>query len=193
MEKAGVAFSEIDVSGDISIENSAPQIDELEQVEDAEPAYTSTALVNADSSNLHGKVALDWSWIRRVLDIQRSEASAQYQLACLSTLGGGYFLCNKHEVALQISFGLFQLGRSMNNRAIIVRALIYLAINFKLLGFPNRSRIIFNEAYEMSRANEHLTTICKSSEMVSDVQIIISLLIASYSRRVISLFTFSVA
>ncbi len=152
-------------SCDISIINT--DFDESETVQDAEPVLNTAVIEHSNSINQHVKFFLDWSWIRRVLSIQRSEASAQYQLACLSTVGGGYFLCKKHEIALKISFGLLQLGQSMNNRAIVVRALIYLAINYKLLGFPNRSRRIFNEAYKLSMDNEHLTMICKSSELVS--------------------------
>jgi hypothetical protein len=110
---------------------------------------------------------LDWSWIRKLVHIQRNEATSQYQLACLSTLGGGYFLCNKHKIALEISCALFQLGHRMGNRALMVRAMIYQAVNLKLLGYIRESKRIFSNAYKFCDDNEYLISICKSSELVS--------------------------
>ena len=110
------------------------------------------------------------------MHVQRNEATAQYQLACLSTLGGGYFLCNKHKIALEISCALYLLGQRMGNRSLLVRAMIYQAVNLKLLGYIKESRKIFSNAYKLSADNAYLLNICKSSEMVRSTNDILLIL-----------------
>lgn len=117
------------------------------------------------SRNTHVRAEIDWSWARKIVGLQSSERQAQYQLACLSTLGGGYFLCNKHETALSIASDLLRLGAQLHNNALVVRALVYIAVNLNLVGKKKWSRRIFKMAYLRAKNNKYLTDSINTSRM----------------------------
>ena len=114
---------------------------------------------------------IDWSWVRKLIHLQHQERQAQYQLACLSTLGGGYFLCNKHEVALRLATSLFMLGTKLHNTALIVRSLVYVGVNLKLLGHTDMAERVFQEAFRRSKDSKQLTdTVLSSQQWLEDFE-----------------------
>jgi hypothetical protein len=126
---------------------------------------------NSNNNNNNNSLAqcmpaphIDWSWGRRVIELQNQERQAGYQLACLSTLGGGYFLCNQHKVALVIAHNVLRLGYALNNTALTVRSLTYIAVNFKLLGQDAMASRVFATAFDKAKDSKDLTEMCQSSQ-----------------------------
>jgi hypothetical protein len=78
-------------------------------------------------------------------------------------LGGGYFLCNKHEIALNIAQNLLQLGYALNNTALIVRSLTYIAVNFKLVGQDEMAVRVFAAAFDKAKDSQQLTEMVQAS------------------------------
>lgn len=114
---------------------------------------------------------IDWSWLRKIIHLQREEKHAQYQLACLSTLGGGYFLCNKHEVALGLAASLFMLGTKLHNTALIVRSLVYVGVNLKLMGHTDMAERVFQEAFLRAKGSKQLNeTVLSSQQWLEDFE-----------------------
>jgi hypothetical protein len=119
---------------------------------------------------------IDWAWVRRLGRLRALESVCQYQLACLSTLGGGYFLCNKHEIAFNISRQLYILGEYMNNNSIRVKSLIYLGMNLWMMGGGRRraARRAFRRARGMASASgcAALLQLVEAAELWCDAQML---------------------
>ncbi|KAJ1435571.1 hypothetical protein B484DRAFT_268821 [Ochromonadaceae sp. CCMP2298] len=79
----------------------------------------------------------------RTLEIQGREV--QYQFACLSTLGGAYHLCNHPWTAFILAKKQEALGRMIGSSSITLRAKVFQAVNFSLMGRSKTSRKIFGE------------------------------------------------
>ena len=87
------------------------------------------------------------------------------QLACLSTLGGGYFLCNKNETALRIALDLLRLGLKMHNTSLVVRAMTYVAVNLRLMGRKDAYHRIMTLAFMKAKGSKSLTSMCQSTQL----------------------------
>jgi hypothetical protein len=78
----------------------------------------------------------------------------QYQLACLSTLGGAYHMCNHPETAFIIAIKQEMVGRLLGSRSIIIRSKVFQAVNLSLLGYPNASKKLFKACKRVAAAND---------------------------------------
>ncbi len=93
------------------------------------------------------------SYLRK---LQNEAHIIQYQLACLSTLGGAYHLCNKPMVALAISIRQEAIGRKLGSTMLIVRAKVFQAVNLKILGRDKESNAVFEVCYSILENNPWL-------------------------------------
>jgi hypothetical protein len=92
---------------------------------------------------------IDLRFAQRIRRLIAEHITSQYQLACLSTLGGAYHLCNRPHVALQIALQQEEVGRRMNSFTTIIRAKVFQAVNMKLLGNSEMSNRLMNYAYKL--------------------------------------------
>jgi hypothetical protein len=53
----------------------------------------------------------------------------QYNLACLSTLGGAYHLCNHPETALVIAIRQEMYAKKLGSTSVALRAKVFQAVN----------------------------------------------------------------
>ena len=67
----------------------------------------------------------------------------QYQLACLSTLGGAYHLINCPKAALSTALQQERVAALLGSTALLVRARVFQATNYHLLGLQKRARRTF--------------------------------------------------
>lgn len=67
----------------------------------------------------------------------------QYNLACLSTLGGAYHLCNNPETALIIAIRQEMFARKLGSTSVIIRSQVFQAVNLGLLGKPKECATMF--------------------------------------------------
>lgn len=81
----------------------------------------------------------DKSFCGHVFRMIRRAALAQYTLACLSTLGGANHLCDRPLQALVMARRQELVGQVLQNFSIVVKAQVYQAVNFALLGKRKRS------------------------------------------------------
>lgn len=102
-------------------------------------------------------VPIDFAFYSRLRQLEKVAIILQYQFACLSTLGGAYHLCNRPKVALLIAKRQEQLGQFLGSTQIMIRALVFQAINYRLLGSFHKSDKIFKKIkteYDMSTFEE---------------------------------------
>ena len=85
----------------------------------------------------------DKSFCGHVFRMLRRAALAQYTLACLSTLGGANHLCDRPAQALVLARRQEWVGKVLKNFGIIVKAQVYQAVNFALLGKQKQSLMMF--------------------------------------------------
>ena len=68
----------------------------------------------------------------------------QHQLAYLSTMGGANHLCNKPLVALEIAQRQEFIGKKIGSTSIQIRAKVFQAVNYGLLGNKLIAKRMFN-------------------------------------------------
>jgi len=86
---------------------------------------------------------MGFSW--RLKCLEYKALYAQYQLACLSTLGGAYHLINSPKAALSTALQQERVAAVLGSSALLVRARVFQATNYHLLGLPKRARRAFIE------------------------------------------------
>ena len=74
------------------------------------------------------------SFGRRLNRLVWEASQIQYNLACLSTLGGAYHLCNHPETALLIAIRQEMFARKLGSTSVILRSKVFQAVNLGLLG-----------------------------------------------------------
>lgn len=92
---------------------------------------------------------LNVSFGRYLQKLQREAMRTQYELACLSTLGGAYHLCKRPKEALVLSQRLEQVGHRMASMPILIRAKVFQAANWFALQNIRRSNTCWKEANSM--------------------------------------------
>jgi hypothetical protein len=95
----------------------------------------------SDSGNHQLIEHMDFSWKLKLLE--RKGLAIQYQLACLSTLGGAYHLTNRPETAFMIAYRQELVGRLLGSMNVIIRAKVFQAVNLSLLGYQRKSKQVF--------------------------------------------------
>jgi len=86
--------------------------------------------------------------------LERKASHIQYLLACLSTLGGANHLCNKPAAAMQLAIRQEYLGRVLGSTQIVIRAQVFQAVNWALLGSMSVSLRCFRMLLKKAKANE---------------------------------------
>lgn len=81
------------------------------------------------------------SW--RLKRLEYKAMYIQYQLACLSTLGGAYHLINCPKAALRTALQQERVATLLGSTALLVRARVFQATNYHLLGLQKRARRAF--------------------------------------------------
>ena len=122
--------------------------------------------MNRDLSETGGAVmGIDRSWNGRLVTLQQRAMHLQYLFACLSTLGGAYHLCNHPRTALQIARKQGSLALVLGSSSQLLRAKVYQAVNLYLLGFPNKSRKLFQTSIQEARhiGNEDMVRFAEAS------------------------------
>lgn len=99
---------------------------------------------------------IDYSFYSRLRKLQKVAIILQYQIAYLSTLGGAYHLCNKPTVAFQIAQRQERVGRILGSSQIIIRALVFQAVNLRLLGLNSQSDNLFSRIKLMPELTDDL-------------------------------------
>mmetsp|Transcript_21676 Transcript_21676/g.31544 ORF Transcript_21676/g.31544 Transcript_21676/m.31544 type:complete len:160 (-) Transcript_21676:51-530(-) len=107
----------------------------------------------------------DYSWMEKLLKLQKKALNYQYQLAYLATLGGAYHLCNHPKEALALAYRQELIGLQLGSTSIIVRAKIYQFTNLSLLGCKKKSNRVLREAKRVAAIfNIELVELCNSAE-----------------------------
>eukprot|EP01031_Cornospumella_fuschlensis_P034111 gene34111-41285_t len=117
------------------------------------PTLAVTVNEKGNEEEMDNKFMIDMAFGRRIKHLENMARYYQYQLAYISTLGGAYHLCNKPRVALQIAKRQEVVGRSIGSSAVVIRAMLFQAVNLRML--------------EKCRKSEKLMKQCK--QMVNDV------------------------
>lgn len=107
---------------------------------------------------------IDYAWSGRLFRLLRASACAQYQLACISTLGGAYHLTNRPREALYLAKRQEFVGRSIGAQNVVVRAKVYQAINLALLGRKRLSDDMFAECRRLCDGAVDLLSFCDAAE-----------------------------
>lgn len=89
---------------------------------------------------------------RNLRMLERRASQIQYLLACLSTLGGAHHLCHKPREALQLAIRQEFVGRVLGSTQVVVRAQVFQAVNYALLGDVRLSRHFFRHILKIARA-----------------------------------------
>ena len=106
----------------------------------------------------------DMAWIGRLITIQKDALNKQYQLACLSTMGGAYHICNYPKEALVLAVQQENIGRRIGAVNIIVRAKTYQCLNLALLGQNKRAKRTLRAAKDIAQGNKTLLSYCDTIE-----------------------------
>lgn len=76
----------------------------------------------------------------RLQALERRAMQHQYQLACLSTLGGAYHLCRRPQQAYVLAVRQEAVGRSLGSSVVVLRARVFQAVNHYALGRREQGR-----------------------------------------------------
>jgi hypothetical protein len=90
------------------------------------------------------------SFTRRLNSLIFEAMDIQYNLACLSTLGGAYHLCNHPETALVIAVRQEMFAKKLGSTSVILRSKVFQAVNLGLLGKEKESASMFKYCLEQS-------------------------------------------
>lgn len=115
---------------------------ELEEEEKRERESSINGTAPTSLSNIHG---------RNLRLIERKAVQIQYLLACLSTLGGAHHLCNKPKEALQLALRQEYLGYVLGSTQVVIRAQVFQAVNYAILGDVKKSRAYFKAIERRAR------------------------------------------
>mmetsp|Transcript_6686 Transcript_6686/g.12883 ORF Transcript_6686/g.12883 Transcript_6686/m.12883 type:complete len:190 (-) Transcript_6686:1743-2312(-) len=98
----------------------------------------------------------DYSWMRRLVRLQKAYVirvnQTQYELACLSTMGGAYSICRYPKEALQIAKRQELIGIRMGSKQVQCHAKLYQYINLIFMGRKKAGLRMLEAAKE--QANE---------------------------------------
>lgn len=83
------------------------------------------------------------SYARRLNRLVWEAIEIQYHLACLSTLGGAYHLCNHPETALIIAIRQEMIAKKLGSTSVMLRSKVFQAVNLGLLGKRKESSAMF--------------------------------------------------
>ena len=86
--------------------------------------------------------------------MERKAGQIQYVLACLSTLGGAHHLCNKPNEALKLAIQQEYIGYILGSTQIILRAQVFQAVNYAILGYSNYSKKCFKRIIKKAKESE---------------------------------------
>lgn len=141
------------------------------------PNSSSVALVHSYSRQYFASsLSVNQHWTNCVYRIQKQASEFQYSFAYLSTLGGAHFLVSQDrhgeasiqstQRALIIAIKQEMLGKSLGSTSLIIRARVYQAVNWALLGSRKRSKRIFKECKKHAKQETWTNTLnfCESSE-----------------------------
>ena len=98
-------------------------------------------LVPEDEDSVH--VPMNRSFGRRLNRLCWEAIEIQYNLACLSTLGGAYHLCNHPKTALAIAIRQEMFARKLGSTSVILKAKVFQAVNLGLLGWGKECTAMF--------------------------------------------------
>jgi hypothetical protein len=94
---------------------------------------------------------LNRSFTRRLNSLIFEAMDIQYNLACLSTLGGAYHLCNYPKTALIISIRQEMFAKKLGSTSVMLRSKVFQAVNLGLLGKEKESASMFKYCLEKSK------------------------------------------
>lgn len=107
---------------------------------------------------------IDYSFFAKLKTLQKNMIATQYQLACLSTLGGAYHLCNRPKVALALAQKQELVGKKAGSVSVIVRSKVFQAVNHRLLGHKHISKLLFDECFSLANSSIELTNFIQASK-----------------------------
>jgi hypothetical protein len=110
------------------------------------------------------KEFIDYQFYSKLRHLEKVAVISQYQLAYLSTLGGAYHLCNKPAVAYEIAKRQEMLGRMLGANQIILRALVFQAVNLRILGYHSKSNHIFSFLKRSTTNNDEMARFVDASD-----------------------------
>ena len=99
---------------------------------------------------MHRSIAIPMnkSFGRRLNRLCWEAGQIQYNLACLSTLGGAYHLCNHPETALVIAIRQEMFARKLGSTSVVLRSKVFQAVNLGLLGRGKECIAMFQHCNE---------------------------------------------
>lgn len=106
---------------------------------------------DADVNIINLKINLNFCKKLRLLEAKGM--AIQYQLACLSTLGGAYHLTNRPDTAFMIAYRQELVGRMLGSMSVIIRAKVFQAVNLYLLGHRRKSDQLFKLCKKLATEN----------------------------------------
>ena len=114
---------------------------------------TENAQASAGESESLRSFVMNLEFSKRLRRLEYKGLAIQYQLACLSTLGGAYHLTNKPETAFMIAYRQEMVGRLMGSVSVAIRAKVFQAVNLSLLGQDRLSKCMFAACKRMAAEN----------------------------------------
>ena len=93
------------------------------------------------SRDIH--IPMNKSFGRRLNRLIWDAIDIQYNLACLSTLGGAYHLCNHPETALIIALRQEKFAIKLGSTTVMLRSKVFQAVNLGLIGRKKECAAMF--------------------------------------------------
>ena len=120
----------------------------------------------SSSSNAECNIpSLGLAWTERLLKLLKLSIHAQYELACLSTLGGAYHLCDRPRQALQLAKRQEAVGRRYGIHSVTVRSKVFQAVNYGLLGKTKKALKLFADSRkEAENSDGSLLKFCDAAK-----------------------------
>jgi hypothetical protein len=115
-------------------------------MEEEQPPEEGSPIVWSQQSQITAIIEPDYSWMKKLLRLQKTALMAQYQLAFLSTLGGAYHVCSQPKVAYQLACQQELVGRQIGSTSIVIRAKLFQYANLALLHSNRKAQQALKDA-----------------------------------------------
>lgn len=122
------------------------------------PPFIWLRAVNGRKSELTivvtNRMPMNLSWCLRLGRLERDAKHVQYLMACLSTLGGANYLCNKPHAALRLARQQELLGLRLGSEELVIRARVFQAVNHATLGDEALAFYLLDQCETMATQQE---------------------------------------
>lgn len=108
--------------------------------------------------------SVDYAWARRLVSIHNHAIIVQYNIACLSTMGGAYHLCNHPKSALAVARRQEAIGHHIGSSSIILRSMLHQYVNLTQLKRKLSRKMLQTAKTFAASQGADMEALCKATE-----------------------------